>query len=169
MARRVTESQLFRRVGHILVSSFDLDSALGSILDEALAEQEGDFDADSRFALTWFEQHGFGEGPAGEAILLSTAKATALNGLEQAGIIKSGRGNVRLLRPEELDRDYILSADFLHLEGMHPEAALQAAIPGLMEMLRADVINDGTDSGDGGGSLPTVMLEAVRTVQMMLA
>lgn len=49
------------------------------------------------------------------------------------------------------------------------EAALQAAIPGLMEMLRADVINDGTDSGDGGGSLPTVMLEAVRTVQMMLA
>ena len=42
MARRVTESQLFRRVGHILVSSFDLDSALGSILDEALAAIDAD-------------------------------------------------------------------------------------------------------------------------------
>ena len=84
---------------------------INQTLGEALAEQEGDFDADSRFALTWFEQHGFAEGPAGEAILLSTAKATALNGLEQAGIIKSGRGNVRLLRPEELPADWDPSTD----------------------------------------------------------
>jgi putative DNA methylase len=84
---------------------------INQTLGEALAEQEGDFDADSRFALTWFEQHGFAEGPAGEAILLSTAKATALNGLEQAGIIKSGRGNVRLLRPEELPADWDPATD----------------------------------------------------------
>ncbi len=32
------------------------------------------------------------------------------------------------LRPEELDRDYITSAKFLHLDGSHPEAARQAAI-----------------------------------------
>ena len=31
-------------------------------LDEALAEQEGDFDADSRWAITWFEQSGFDAG-----------------------------------------------------------------------------------------------------------
>ncbi|MHB1318313.1 MAG: carbohydrate kinase family protein, partial [Anaerolineae bacterium] len=38
-----------------------------------------------------------------------------------------GRPRQNPLRPDELDRDYILSADYLHLEGMHPEAALQAA------------------------------------------
>ncbi len=37
------------------------------------------------------------------------------------------RPRENLLKPDELDRDYILAADYLHLEGMHPEAALQAA------------------------------------------
>ncbi|MER2602146.1 MAG: hypothetical protein ABTR27_07300, partial [Candidatus Competibacter phosphatis] len=32
---------------------------INQTLDEALAEQEGDFDADSRWALTWFDQTGF--------------------------------------------------------------------------------------------------------------
>jgi len=79
---------------------------INQTLDEALAEQEGDFDADSRWALTWFEQRGFATGPAGEAILLSTAKGTALNALEQSGIIESGGGNVRLLKPAELPADW---------------------------------------------------------------
>jgi adenine-specific DNA methylase len=35
---------------------------INQTLDEALAEQEGDFDADSRWALTWFEQQGFAGG-----------------------------------------------------------------------------------------------------------
>ncbi len=38
-----------------------------------------------------------------------------------------GRPRQNLLMPEELDKDYILSADYLHLEGFHSEAALQAA------------------------------------------
>jgi putative DNA methylase len=84
---------------------------INETLDEALASQEGDFDADSRWALTWFDQHGFDEGPAGEAILLATAKATALNGLEQAGIIESGRGKVRLYRPDELPADWDPATD----------------------------------------------------------
>ena len=32
---------------------------INQTLDEVLAEQEGDFDADSRWALAWFEQFGF--------------------------------------------------------------------------------------------------------------
>lgn len=35
---------------------------INQVLDEALAEQEGDFDPDTRWALAWFEQFGFGEG-----------------------------------------------------------------------------------------------------------
>jgi putative DNA methylase len=79
--------------------------ALGLInetLDEALAEQEGDFDADSRWALTWFDQSGFAEGEYGVAEQLSKSKNTSVQGMVEAGILESRRGRVRLLRPEEL-------------------------------------------------------------------
>lgn len=79
---------------------------INQVLDEALAEQEGDFDADSRWALAWFEQAGFSDGQFGVAETLSKAKNTSIGGLEDAGILKSGRGVVRLLRPAELDADW---------------------------------------------------------------
>ncbi len=44
---------------------------INQILDEALAEQEGDLDPDTRWALTWFEQSGFDEGEYGVAEQLS--------------------------------------------------------------------------------------------------
>jgi len=75
---------------------------INQILDEILAEQEGDFDADSRWALAWFEQHGFDAGDYGIAETLSKAKNTSVEGMVQAGILRSQSGNVRLLRPREL-------------------------------------------------------------------
>jgi putative DNA methylase len=75
---------------------------INQTLDEALAEQEGDFDADSRWALAWFEQYGFSEGDFGVAETLSKAKVTSVSGLAEAGILASSRGKVRLLKPEEL-------------------------------------------------------------------
>ena len=83
--------------------------ALGLInqtLDEVLAEQEGDFDADTRWALAWFEQSGFADGEYGVAETLSKAKNTSVSGLEHAGILKSKAGKVRLLRPDELSVDW---------------------------------------------------------------
>jgi putative DNA methylase len=79
---------------------------INQTLDEALAEQEGDFDADSRWALAWFEHSGFGDGEYGVAETLSKAKNTSVSGLEQAGILKSKAGKVRLLRPDELSADW---------------------------------------------------------------
>jgi putative DNA methylase len=84
----------------------DALSLINQILDETLAEQEGDFDADSRFALTWFEQFGFEAGEFGTADVLARAKNTSVDGLRQAGILESKRNKVRLLRPEELDADW---------------------------------------------------------------
>jgi putative DNA methylase len=84
---------------------------INETLDTALAEQEGDFDADSRWALAWFEQHGFGEGEFGVAETLSKAKNTSVSGLEEAGILKSGRGKVRLLKPDELPADWSPETD----------------------------------------------------------
>ena len=84
---------------------------INQTLDEVLAEQEGDFDADSRWALAWFEQHGFGEGDFGDAETLSKAKNTSLEGLSRAGILESKRGKVRLLRPDELPADWDPATD----------------------------------------------------------
>ena len=84
---------------------------INQTLDEALAEQEGDFDADSRWALTWFEQSGFDEGEYGVAEQLSKAKNTSVDGMVEAGILASKRGRVRLLRPEELPADWDPSTD----------------------------------------------------------
>lgn len=79
---------------------------INQVLDEVLAEQEGDFDADSRWALAWFEQFGFSEGEYGIAETLSKAKNTSVNGLVEAGILVSSRGKVRLLKPAELPADW---------------------------------------------------------------
>lgn len=75
---------------------------INQTLDEALAEQEGDFDADTRWALIWFEQNGFEEGDYGVAEQLSKSKNTAVAGLVDGGIIVSKAGKVRLLKPDEL-------------------------------------------------------------------
>jgi len=79
---------------------------INQTLDEVLAEQEGDFDADSRWALSWFEQYGFAEGEYGVAETLSKAKNTSVSGMVEAGILTSKAGKVRLLRPEELPSDW---------------------------------------------------------------
>lgn len=79
---------------------------INQTLDEVLAEQEGDFDADTRWALAWFEQSGFAEGEYGIAETLSKAKNTSIVRMEHANLLKSKAGKVRLLRPEELRGDW---------------------------------------------------------------
>lgn len=79
---------------------------INQVLDEVLAEQEGDFDADTRFALAWFDQQGFAQGEFGVADVLARAKNTAVDGMVQAGILKAGAGKVRLLKPGELPADW---------------------------------------------------------------
>jgi putative DNA methylase len=80
----------------------DALTLINQTLDEALAEQEGDFDADTRWALAWFEQSGFTQGEYGVAETLSKAKNTSIAGMVEAGILASKSGKVRLLRPAEL-------------------------------------------------------------------
>ena len=87
---------VFTRYSRVVDASGDSVSvreALGLInqtLDEVLAEQEGDFDADTRWALAWFEQSGFTEGDYGVAETLSTAKNTSV-----AGMVEAGRTTIR--------------------------------------------------------------------------
>ncbi|MEK7757281.1 MAG: DUF1156 domain-containing protein [Planctomycetota bacterium] len=84
---------------------------INQTLDEALAEQEGDCDADSRWALAWFEQSGFAEGEYGVAETLSKAKNTSVGGMKDAGIVASKGGKVRLLKPSELPASWDPATD----------------------------------------------------------
>jgi putative DNA methylase len=84
---------------------------INETLDAALTEQEGDFDGDTRWALAWFEQSGFDKGDFGIAETLSKAKNTSVSGLVGAGILESGRGQVRLLKPGELPSTWEPGAD----------------------------------------------------------
>ncbi len=99
----------YARVLHISGETVSVREALDLInqtLDETLSAQEGDFDADTRWALAWFEQVGFAEGEFGVAETLSKAKNTSVDGLVAAGILQAGAGKVRLLRPLELPDDW---------------------------------------------------------------
>ena len=75
---------------------------INGTLDEVLAEQEGEFDGETRWALAWFDQYGFTEGPYGVAETLCTAKNTAVSAMAEAGILVARAGKVRLLRTDEL-------------------------------------------------------------------
>jgi putative DNA methylase len=79
---------------------------INQTLDEVLAEQEGEFDADTRWALAWFQQFSMEEAPFGTAETLSTAKNTSVAGMVQAGILHAGGGKVRLVKRGELSNDW---------------------------------------------------------------
>lgn len=99
---------VYTRYAHVLdaegkpLSVREALALINQTLDEALAEQEGDFDSDSRWALAWFEHSGFAEAEYGVAETLSKAKNTSVGGLVDAGIVASRSGKVRLFRPDEL-------------------------------------------------------------------
>ena len=79
---------------------------INQTLDECLSAQEGDFDADTRWALAWFEQHGFEDGDYGDAETLSKAKNTSIGSLQAIGILQSKAGKVQLLVPLALHEDW---------------------------------------------------------------
>ncbi len=75
---------------------------INQALDEVLAEQEGDFDAETRFAVKWFSQYGWNEAPSGEADVLTRAVNTTVSVLERGGIFRAAAGKARLLEPGEM-------------------------------------------------------------------
>jgi putative DNA methylase len=72
---------------------------------------EDDFDKDTQFCLHWFEQHGWDAAKFGEADTLARAKGTSVAGVQQAGVVESGGGSVRLLKWKELDPAWDPAAD----------------------------------------------------------
>lgn len=80
-------------------------------LDEYLGGIEGEFDADTRFAITWFQQNGNGKGDYGVADNLARARGIAVESVKHAGIVESAAGKVRILTRDELAEDWEPESD----------------------------------------------------------
>jgi putative DNA methylase len=84
----------------------DAISLINQVRSAVLSEQDDEFDADTRWAIQWFERYGFDSGPFGEAEKLFTATATSLERLRRTGIIGTKAPDVWLLGPEALSSDW---------------------------------------------------------------
>ena len=80
-------------------------------LDTFLSSLTGDFDAETRFAVTWFEQFGYDKGEFGTAQSLCQARGIAVDSVKHAGIIESAAGKVRLLKRSELEEGWDPTTD----------------------------------------------------------
>lgn len=104
----------FARVIEADGEAMSMRSALALInqaLDEQLAEQEADFDPETRWAVSWFEQFGMNDGPFGVAETLCKARNVAVDGLREAGVVVAAAGKVRLVDRDELPDDWDPAAD----------------------------------------------------------
>ena len=95
-------------------SSMPVSTALAiinDVLGEVLDGEEAELDRDTRFALTWFAEHGYNPGSAGDAESVSKAKNTSLDGLSESGIGEARAGKFRLYERSELDADWSPTED----------------------------------------------------------
>lgn len=112
---------------------------------------EDDFDHDTQFCLHWFETQGWAEGKYGEADVLARAKGTSVGGLQEAGVVESGGGKLRLLRWAELPAEWSPETDTrsavwealhqliraLNNQGESAAGSLLARMPARAEPMRA--------------------------------
>ena len=95
-------------------SSMAVSSALAiinDVLGEILDGEEAELDAPTRFALTWFSEHGYSRGSSGDADNLARAKNTSLPGIEEAGVGEARAGEFRLYERSELAEGWSPMAD----------------------------------------------------------
>lgn len=80
-------------------------------ITDYLSPESGNFDADTQFCSSWFDQFGWRTGPFGEADTLARAKGTSVDGVREAGVVESGGGKVRLLKWSEYEADWDPTTD----------------------------------------------------------
>ncbi|QWL57200.1 DUF1156 domain-containing protein [Aeromonas jandaei] len=129
-------------------STMSVKTAL-QLINRFLAED--DFDQDTQFCLHWFEQQGWRVGKFGEADVLARAKGTSVAGLQEAGVISAGQGEVLLLKWMELPSDWAPERDnrtpvweglhhlirILNSEGASGAGAMLARLSGKSDAIRS--------------------------------
>ena len=76
------------------------------LINRTVTEGGDDFDADTQFCLAWFDEYGWSTAPFGQANTLAQAKGTSVQGVQSAGVVESGGGNVRLLKWAQYPNDW---------------------------------------------------------------
>lgn len=84
---------------------------INQVLDEVLAENDSDLDSTSRFCRRWYRLFGWAERPYGDAENLVTPVNISVGGLVDSGVLKSGEGKVRLIRPADLPASWNPAVD----------------------------------------------------------
>ena len=101
------------------------------------------------------------EGPETQVVIVYVDEDTGERTF--AGVGREGAGPLPL-QPSELDRDYILAADYLHLDGMNYEAGMQAAR--WMKEAGKTVIYDGHKTS--ADSVPQQVRDAIELVDVLI-
>lgn len=121
-------------------------------LDEYLGGIQGEFDADTRFAITWFEQNGLKAGDYGTANSIAQARGISVDSVKHAGIVESQAGKVRVLRRDELDDKWEPGTDqhltiwecLQHLVRLHEKDGISQATSVLLKNIgdKAEAVKD---------------------------
>jgi putative DNA methylase len=121
-------------------------------LDEYLGGIQGEFDADTRFAITWFEQNGLKAGDYGTANNIATARGISVESVKHAGIVESQAGQVRVLRRDELDDQWEPGTDqhltiwecLQHLVRLHEKDGISYSTAVLLKKIgdKAEAVKD---------------------------
>lgn len=112
-------------------------------LGEHLEGIQGEFDADTRFAITWFEQNGLKAGDYGTANSIAQARGISVDSVKHAGIVESQAGKVRVLRRDELDDKWEPGTDqhltiwecLQHLVRLHEKGGISHATAILLKKI----------------------------------
>lgn len=86
-------------------SAMNVHTAL-TLINKMLIEGDDDFDADTQFCLSWFDEVGWSEGEFGKADVLTRAKGTSVQKVRDAGVVESSAGRVRLLKWTEYAKEW---------------------------------------------------------------
>ena len=88
------------------MSVSDALAHVNQVLAEILDETEAELDPHTRFAVAWYDQHGYNPAPSGDAISIAQAKNTTMEAARDAGLGKSVAGKFQLYERCELPSDW---------------------------------------------------------------
>jgi putative DNA methylase len=84
---------------------------INQVREEFTSHGDGDYDSETRFALDWFATKGFDRGRSSDAITMTNAVNTSLDGMNAAGFFAARGGDARLLKRHELPDDWDPTTD----------------------------------------------------------
>ena len=124
------------------------------VIDEIRGEDEGQFDRDTRFALTRFESYDFAPGPYGDAEPLAKARSVSVSGVQESGVLHAAAGKTVAPDPAEGAR----SATILSAPGPDAAAPMPIPSPRRPRVFVGSVEFDGLRVGKGVGRVPDEVL-----------